>query len=392
MRIVVDAMGGDNAPHAIVEGAILAAREYNIEIILTGKSEVVLAQLDKFKGWRDLPIRVEHAEEVVEMDDVPAKALRKKKNSSMKVGVDFIKSGEADAFVSAGNTGAVLAYSTVILRPLKGVDRPAIAVQLPTSKGSAIMLDAGANVDCKALQLFQFGIMGHVLAKFVLEKESPEVGLLSIGEEDGKGNEITKTVFHMLKKSHINFIGNVEAKEVYRGHADVIVCDGFTGNVALKISQSMAEMISRHLKKVFKSNWLSKLGYLLIKPYLDKEKKSIDYSETGGAPLLGVNGVCIIAHGRSNPKAIKNAINRARELIEKKINEHIMEDIESNLKDLDIWSRGALWKQLKDIAFSPKPEENNNNNHHQEQEVDHPPEEAQASTKDEESTETEPKT
>lgn len=354
MKIAVDAMGGDHAPESVVEGAVLAAREHGTKIILTGVAERVQAELDKFKDHSSLPIEVEHAEEVVEMHEVPAKVLRSKKKSSMKIGVDLVKNGEADAFVSAGNTGAVLAYCTIILRPLKGVDRPAIAIQLPTLTGTSILLDAGANVDCKTSQLFQFGIMGHVYAKYILGKEDPGVGLLSIGEEDGKGNEITKEVFQMLKKSHVNFIGNVEGKEVYRGNADVIVCDGFTGNIALKISESLAEMIGANLKMLFKTSWTGKLGYLFLKPHLAEFKKKVDYSETGGAPLLGVNGACIIAHGSSSPKAMKNAIIRAKELIEKKINRHIQDDIEYNLGG----QKGGIWKQIKHIAFGKDEKQN----------------------------------
>ena len=356
MKIVVDAMGGDHAPEATVEGAVLAAREYETEIILTGLSDLIHPILDRFDPDHNLPIEVVHADEVVEMHDLPGKVLRSKRKSSMKIGLDKLKDGTALAFVSAGNTGAVLAYSTVILRPLKGVDRPAIAIQLPTLKGNAILLDAGANVDCKVTQLFQFGIMGHVFAEYILGKENPRVGLLSIGEEDGKGNEIVKEVFQMLKASHINFIGNIEGKEVYRGNADVIVCDGFTGNIALKISESLAAMIGTNLKRMFQSNWASKLSYLLLKPQLDEFKKKVDYSETGGAPLLGVNGVVIIAHGSSSPKAIKNAIHRACELCEKNINEHIREDIESNLMDVES-AKGTIWKQIKEMAFGGKSEE-----------------------------------
>jgi len=362
MKIVVDAMGGDHAPQAVVEGAILAAREYGTQIILTGRSDQIDKELAKFSDRDKQFIEVRHAEEVVEMSDVPGKVIRGKKKSSMKIGLDLLKHGEAQAFVSAGNTGAVLAYSTIILRPLKGVDRSAIAIQLPTLKGTSILLDAGANVDCKSLQLFQFAIMGHVYAKALLGKEKPTVGLLSIGEEDSKGNEITKEVFQMLKKSHLNFMGNVEGKEVYRGNADVIVCDGFTGNVALKISESLAEMIGEGLKKLFQATLKSKMGYLLLKPDLAEFKKSVDYSETGGAPLLGINGVCIIAHGSSSAKAIKNAINRAKGLIDKKINEHIQEDIEANLEDQALWIRkGIIWRHLKEtIAFGSEAEQENN--------------------------------
>ena len=358
MKIVVDAMGGDNAPEATVEGAVMAAREYETEIILTGLSDQIHSILNRLDPDHHLSIQVVHADEVVEMHDSPSKVLRSKRKSSMKIGLDLVKEGTASAFLSAGNTGAVLAYSTIILRPLKGVDRPAIAIQLPTLKGDAILLDAGANVDCKTNQLFQFGIMGHVFAEYILGKKNPLVGLLSIGEEDGKGNEIVKEAFQMLKASHINFIGNVEGKEVYRGNADVIVCDGFTGNVALKISESLAEMIGSNLKRLFKSNWLSKLGYLLLKPKLNEFKKKVDYSETGGAPLLGVNGVVIIAHGSSSPKAIKNAINRARELSEKNINAHIQQGIEANLTNLES-AKGTIWKQIKNITFGADSEEPN---------------------------------
>lgn len=361
MKIVVDAMGGDHAPEAVVEGAVLAAREYQTSIILTGQRPRIEAELAKHREPAKQFIEVQHAEEVVAMSDVPAKVVRRKRKSSMKIGLDLIKKGDAQAFVSAGNTGAVLAYSTIILRPLKGVDRPAIAIQLPTVKGTSILLDAGANVDCKSLQLFQFGIMGQVYAKAVLKKENPTVGLLSIGEEDSKGNEITKEVFQMLKKSNIKFMGNLEAREVYRGNADVIVCDGFTGNVALKISESLAEMIGKGLKDLFQSNLKSKIGYLFLKSGLVEFKKSVDYSETGGAPLLGVNGVCIIAHGSSSPKAIKNAINRAKGLIDQKINERIQLGIESNLEDQDLWVRKSMiWRQLKEtIAFGSDQENNN---------------------------------
>ncbi len=386
MKIAVDAMGGDFAPESIVEGSVLAAREFGIPIILTGIESRVHHVLEKYDDWKSLPIEVQHAEEVVDMGESPSKAVRGKRKSSMKVGLDLVKRGEASAFVSAGNTGAVLAYSTIILRPLKGVDRPAIAIQLPTLKGTSILLDAGANVDCKTMQLFQFGVMGHVFAKYILEKDNPGVGLLSIGEEDGKGNETTKEAFKMLKKSHINFIGNVEGKEVYRGNADVIVCDGFTGNVALKISESLAEMIGTNLKTLFSSSYSTKLGYLLLKNHLLEFKKSVDYSEKGGAPLLGVNGVCIIAHGSSNAKAIKNAIFRAHELIEKKINEHISEDIEINLES----SVGSFWQNLKEkIVPRSEEEENIQEETVEEQEESSEPEEDVEEPEDKEKKETE---
>ena len=350
-------MGGDHAPEAIVDGAVLAAQEFNIPIILIGVSHRIYPELEKYGDWRQLGIEVEHADEIVEMHDIPSKVVRSKRKSSIKVGLDLVKNGDAAAFVSAGNTGAVLAYSTIILRPLKGVDRPAIAIQLPTSRGTSILLDAGANVDCKTNQLFQFGIMGHVYAKYILGKDNPSVGLLSIGEEDSKGNEITKETFKLLKKSHINFIGNIEGKEVYQGNADVIVCDGFTGNIALKISESLAEMIGTSLKNLFNSGMTTKLSYMFLKPHFAELKKTVDYSEKGGAPLLGINGVCIIAHGSSNPKAIKNAINRAHEFIDKKINKHICEDIETNLD-----GKGSLWQHIKEIVTGAEDEPQSSGN------------------------------
>ncbi len=349
-------MGGDHAPETAVEGAVLAAREYGISIILTGIESRLQEELNKFPDAKSLAIEIKHAEEVVDMHDSPSKVIRGKRRSSMKIGLDLVKEGAASAFVSAGNTGAVLAYSTLSLRPLKGVDRPAIAIQLPTLKGTSILLDAGANVDCKANQLFQFALMGHVYAKYFLEKENPTLGLLSIGEEDSKGNEITKEVFKMLKRTNLNFIGNLEGKEVYRGNADVIVCDGFIGNVALKISESLAEMIGANIKEMFSSSVGGSLGYFFLKNKFNEFKKKVDYSEKGGAPLLGVNGVCMIAHGSSSGKAIKNAIARAKELIDKKINLHICEDIESHLDD-----KGSFWQQIVDMVAGQDDEEENKN-------------------------------
>ena len=347
-------MGGDYAPKAIIEGVVMAVRECDVQITLIGLSGLIEAELSKFDDWAELPIEIVHAEDVVEMHEAPSKVLRSKKKSSIKVGLELVKSGHASAFVSAGNTGAVLAFATFTLRLLKGVDRPAIAIQLPTLKGYSILLDAGANVDCKSSQLFQFGIMGHSFSKYIHGKVAPNIGLLSIGEEDSKGNDVTREAFQMLKNSHVKFIGNLEGKEVYRGNADVIVCDGFTGNIALKISESLAEMIGENLKQIFMANWITKFGYYLIKPHFINFKKKVDHSETGGAPLLGVNGVCIIAHGGSSPKAIKNAIIRAKELVEKKMNEHIRDDIESNL----VSNKEPFWKQIKKIAFVPGKDEN----------------------------------
>ena len=288
------------------------------------------------------------------MNEAPSIVLRKKKDSSIRVAIEAVKSSEAKAVVSAGNTGAVLAASSVILRTIKGVARPAIAISLPTIKGSSILIDAGANVDCKAEQLFQFGIMGHVYAKYMLGKINPSIGLLSIGEEDTKGNEATKGAFQMLKKSSINFIGNVEGKETYKGNADVLICDGFIGNVALKISESLAEMIEQSLKNMFAKNLRSKIAYMLIKPYLKAFKKSVDHTEYGGAPLLGINGICIISHGSSASKAIKNAIRFAAEFVKKDVNAHIQQDIELNLEiQYSGPKKRKFWSHIKDSIPFP---------------------------------------
>lgn len=353
MVVAIDAMGGDDAPAAIVEGAVMAARDFGIQILLVGLEDKIKEELSRY-SLDGLSIRTQHASEIVEMTDSPSRALRQKRDSSIRVAIEALRSGKADAMVSAGNTGAVLATSTVILRPLPGIDRPAIAVLLPTAKGPVVLLDAGANVDCKAELLFQFGIMGHVYARHQLSKSRPAVGLLSIGEEDTKGNEITKEAFQMLKKSPINFIGNVEAKEVYRGYADVVVCDGFTGNIALKISESLAEMIEISLRNMFLSNLRTKLAYKLMEPYFRSFKKKLDPTEYGGALLLGINGICIISHGSSSAKAIKNAIKQAEESIINKVNLHIQEDLESNLKTVSKPAkRGKFWKQFKNSINFP---------------------------------------
>jgi len=357
LKIAVDAMGGDHAPEAVVDGVIQFLRQNEARVILVGREDALTSLVEEKKGL-DLPIEIRNATEKVEMTDAPSAALRRKKDSSLRKAIDFVATGEAGAVVSAGNTGAVLAISTVILKPMQCVDRPAISVFLPTAKGFAILLDAGANVDCKSNQLFQFAIMGHVYAKYVLKKENPRVGLLSIGEEDTKGNESSKEAFQMLKNSKINFIGNVEGKEVYRGNADVIVCDGFTGNIALKISESLAEMIGNSIRDLFQTNLRTKLAFKLVEPYFRAFKKSVDYNEVGGAPLLGVNGTCIICHGSSRAKAIKNALQVAKDFIENNVNDHIRQDIEQNLTQMYGSSkRGRFWKQLKEtIQFGAVPE------------------------------------
>jgi glycerol-3-phosphate acyltransferase PlsX len=332
MTIAVDAMGGDRAPFVVVEGVVEAAREYGHPIILVGDSEIIRAELAKH-DTRGLPITAKHASEVVAMDEPPSQAMRKKKKSSIRIAVDLVRSGESRAFVSAGNTGAAMAHAKYRWGRLKGVERPAIAVQLPTTEGMTTLLDAGATIDCKPKHLVQFAIMGEMYSRYILRRPDPRVALLSIGEEEAKGNDVIREAFSVLKRSSLNFIGNLDGKEVYQGKADVIVCDGLIGNVALKISESAAEMMQDVLRRELSRTWQSRLGALILKPAFRNLKRSVDYSEYGGAPLLGVNGVCIIAHGRSSAKAIKNAIRVAGESIENRLNEHIMEEMEA-LHDL----------------------------------------------------------
>jgi glycerol-3-phosphate acyltransferase PlsX len=330
MTIAVDAMGGDFGPAPIVEGAAQAAEELGVHVVLVGDRSQVAEQVGRYPKVRGR-LSVAHAPQVVDMHESPAQVARKKRDSSVWVANELVKSGDAQAVVSAGNTGASMVAAFFVLEVIKGVERPAIATTLPTLTGLAIMLDVGANVDCNAQHLFQFGIMGHEYGKCVFNKPNPRVGLLSIGEEDSKGNEVTKETFKLLKGSAINFIGNVEGRDVYAGGADVIVCDGFIGNVALKISEGLADAIKKMLMKEIAASPLGKLSYLFLAGPLLRLKRRTDYAEFGGAPLLGVNGISIICHGRSTAKAIKNAIKRAKDLAERRLHELIRRDIEESL-------------------------------------------------------------
>ncbi|MBI5236717.1 MAG: phosphate acyltransferase PlsX [Deltaproteobacteria bacterium] len=326
MKIAVDAMGGDFAPAVVVEGAIRAAKEFGIHSILVGDKEMVNAEL-KRHGCADSRITVRHASEVVGMDESPSQAIRRKKDSSLRVCFDLVNDGEADAVVSAGNSGAAMAAGIFLFKKIKGVDRPAIAVSVPTMKGQTVLLDVGGNVDCKPAHLAQFAIMGETYARYALQKESPRVGLLSNGEEEAKGNELTKEANLLLKKMSLNYIGNIEGRDIYRGDVDVVVADGFVGNVVLKLSEGLMEALISMLREEIMSSVPSKIGYMLAKGAFSNLKKKIDYAEYGGAPLIGVDGVCIISHGRSNPKAMKNAILRARECVTARLNDHLREAI-----------------------------------------------------------------
>jgi glycerol-3-phosphate acyltransferase PlsX len=332
MRVALDAMGGDHAPAAEVEGAALAVREYGVEVILVGDETLIREELrrQQIQDLRGLSVR--HASQRVEMHEQPSQVVRRKRDSSVWIGTELVKKGEAEAVVSAGNTGATVVTAFFLLGVLKGVERPAIATRMPTLTGQSILLDVGATVDCTAAQLIQFALMGHEYAQHVLNKAHPTIGLLSIGEEDTKGNEVTKETFKRLKESPLNFIGNVEGREIFSGAADVVVCDGFIGNIALKITEGVAEALKKMLiKEIAAGSFLSRLGYALLKPAFGRYKRRMDYAEFGGACLLGVNGICIISHGRSSGRAIKNAIRVAKEIFEGRVNEHIQHDIEESL-------------------------------------------------------------
>lgn len=330
MRIALDAMGGDHAPSAIVEGAVEAVNEYKeLEIILIGDEISILRELNgrKYPASR---IIVSHAPEVIGMDEPALAAIRKKRNSSIRKAVDAVKSGEAQAVVTAGHSGVAMALSLLVLGTSKGVDRPAIAAIMPTFKKPFILLDAGANVDCGPINLLQFALMGNAYARHILGRTEPRVGLLSIGEESTKGNELTKETFKLLNSAKINFIGNIEGKDIFQGDADVVVCDGFIGNIVLKTSEGLAEVVVKMLKREIGSLSMGRLGYLFIKSALKGFKKKTDYAEYGGAPLLGINGTSIISHGRSTSKAIKNALKVASEFSRKQVHLIISEEIDAS--------------------------------------------------------------
>ncbi len=321
--IAVDAMGGDAAPRVEVEGAILAARSYPVKVLLVGREEVLRRELAEHLADH-LPIEIVNATEVITMDDAAAKAVRAKRDSSMRVAARLVRDGRAQGLVSAGNTGAVMATSKIVLGALPGVYRPALASVFPTQKGTAaVLVDVGANVDSTPQMLAQFAIMGEVYSRVICRIDRPRVAILSIGEEEHKGNELTRQATPLLKNLPIHFIGNVEGRDLYSGDADVVVCDGFIGNVALKVSEGLIETIKFMLQDSLTATVTRKIGYVLARTAFDDFKKRVDYSEYGGAPLLGLKGVVIICHGRSNPNAIKNAIRVAMEFAKGRLNETI---------------------------------------------------------------------
>src|SRR3984893_5344222 len=325
--IALDAMGGDHAPRAEVEGEILAARELDVRILLVGIEATVREELNRHKQ-RNLPIEVVNATEVITMSDSPSQAFRRKKDSSLHIAARLVRDGKADPQVRAGNTGAAMTVARFVIGTLPSVDRPALAAAFPNMKEKvSVILDVGANVDSKPAQIEQFAVMGEIYYRTIWGVKKPRPAFLSIGEEEMKGNELTREASNRLKQTALNFVGNVEGRDVFRGNVDVIVCDGFIGNIALKISEGLVEHIGGMLKKAIKSSLRSQLGYALSKRAFEDFRRRTDYSEYGGAPLLGVRGITIIGHGRSNPNAIKNAIRMATELCRSRVNEKIEQEL-----------------------------------------------------------------
>jgi glycerol-3-phosphate acyltransferase PlsX len=329
MKIAVDAMGGDFAPQAIVEGAFLASKEHGIKVVLVGDEDQISKELSRYPTSK-LPIYIHHAPHVVAMHDSPSNVIRKMKDTSIKVAIDLANEGQVSGVVSAGNSGAAMALAMYIFRKLEGVDRPAIATVHPTPKGSTVLIDSGGNVDCKAFHLVQFAIMGDAYGKYILGEQEPRIGVLSNGEEEGKGNDLTREVHELLLQTNLNYIGYVEGRHLNSGSVDVIVCDGLVGNVALKISEGLWETIHAILKWEAQDNLRAKIAYFLMGRAIRRLEKKVDYSEHGGAPLLGVNGNCVISHGHSNAKAIKNAILLAQNLAKHKLNEHLIQELKEN--------------------------------------------------------------
>src|SRR5579864_9120649 len=330
--IALDAMGSDRSPKPEIEGAIHAARQFGARVLLIGPEGAIKAELDRHVSAARLPIEVIHASEYITMED-KVEAIRAKRDSSMRVGLRLVREGRANGFVTAGNTGAAMATAKMVLGAIPGVDRPALAAVFPTAQGTAtILIDVGANVDSKPQNLQQFAIMGDVYFRSIFagrfpSADHPRVGLLSIGEEESKGNELTREAYKLIKELPMNFVGNVEGRDLYNGKADVLVCDGFVGNVALKISEGMVETVRLLLKQSLQATISSQVGALLSRRAFQDFKKRLDYSEYGGAPLLGIRGVCIVSHGSSNANAIKNAVRVAVEFANSKLNCTIEERI-----------------------------------------------------------------
>jgi len=331
MRIAVDAMGGDHAPQINVDGAIAAAREFDIPTLLVGPTKLLEGLLAD-SGYQGTAIEIVDATEVITMDDPATAAIRKKRNSSIRVAANCVRDGRAQGLVSAGHTGAAMVSAKMVIGTIEGVDRPALATILPNLSGHCLLLDVGANPDAKTQHFKEFAVMGSLYAQLAFGKKSPSIGLMSIGEEDSKGTDRTKEAFKSLKETGLHFIGNVEGRDVFNGSVDVIVTDGFTGNVILKVSEALAEMVEKLLREEIKKTLKASVGFLLSRSAFRSFKSRLDYSEYGGAPLLGVKGCVIICHGRSTAKAVKNAIRLAAEFSR----QHLAEKIQSSIADLHL--------------------------------------------------------
>ncbi|MEE8031122.1 phosphate acyltransferase PlsX [Clostridioides difficile] len=323
MKIVIDGMGGDNAPKSNVEGAVNAIKEYQVDLIITGDKDLLEKEFSNYEFDRN-KLEIVHTTEIIENEDKPVKAIRSKKDSSMVVALNLVKEGKADAIISAGNTGALLAGGLFVVGRIKGIDRPCLCSAIPNVKrGMTLIADCGANADCKPKNLVEFAAMSNIYSRKVLGLENPKVALENVGLEEGKGNDLVKRSYEEIKKLDLNFIGNVEAREVINAYTDIIICDGFTGNILLKSAEGVALSVMSLIKETFMASTKSKIGALLIKDDLRKLKSFIDYSEYGGAPLLGLNGGVIKAHGSSDAKAIKNAINQGIKFSKGKVVEDI---------------------------------------------------------------------
>lgn len=329
MKIAVDGMGGDKAPQVVVEGVIEAINQYGVDVIITGPEDLILKEVNKYT-YDKSKLQILHCSEIIDCNEEPVKAIRRKKDSSLYKALELVKNGEADAIISAGSTGALMAGATLIMGRIKGIDRPALAPVMPGKNGHFMLIDCGANAECKPHYLVQFAKMGTIYMENIMNMQTPSVGLINIGTEEEKGNDLTKAAYKLLKDAPINFVGNIEPREIPTGNTKVLVCDGFVGNTVLKMYEGVASNLLLTLKEEILSSTRGKIGGLMLKPVFKNLKKKFDYKEVGGAAFLGVNGICIKAHGSSDSRAIKNAINQAKIFHDNNVIEKIKNNIEKN--------------------------------------------------------------
>ena len=342
IRIAVDAMGGDYAPEAVVKGAVLAVKELGIPLTLVGQQDLIARELASLTYDPD-KISVHHCTEAAAMGDSPIEVIRRKKDASIRVALELVKTNQVQGVVSAGNSGATMALAVVVLGKLPGIERPALGAIFPSYYSPTLLIDVGANVDCTPFQLVQFAVMAVPLAKYILKRPNPKIGILSIGEEDSKGNDLVRQTAEILRKMPLNFLGNVEGRDIYSGKVDIVVCDGFVGNVCLKVSEGLAENMGAMLKEEIRAKIGSRIGYIFMKPAFQAYSKRLDYAEYGGVPLLGVNGIVVISHGASNPRAIMNAVRVAKQAVENRFDVHVLEGLKQyeafyhRVKPMGLW-------------------------------------------------------